>query len=360
MRVDLHIGIEKTGSTSIQAFLRANREALLRQGVLYPHATGEMNQVRLAAYAADAAAEDRVLRRHGAAEGAEQEAFRRRLEQELETEAAESSATRMILSSEHCSSRLCSDAEVGRLRGLLERAGREFRIIVYLRRQDDLLLSKYSTSLKSGGVARFAVPSDPEPRFAFAPMLERWARVFGEGALKVRVFDKTALAGSGLLRDFCAAADLDVSGLELREEPRNASLSVDALEVLRLLNENRLLDRDLSLHRRVVQALGRIEGPKLSLGSATRRRLLADYAAGNAEIARRWLGRADGRLFADVEEGLPEVLPSEPTPERIAAVAAEVLMALGEKLQEKQARRGEKLKRRDDKVARRARRAARA
>ena len=36
MRAIIHIGIIKTGTTSIQSFLQANRSLLRGQGVLYP------------------------------------------------------------------------------------------------------------------------------------------------------------------------------------------------------------------------------------------------------------------------------------------------------------------------------------
>jgi hypothetical protein len=35
-RLVIHVGPHKTGTTSVQSTLHANRQALLRQGVLYP------------------------------------------------------------------------------------------------------------------------------------------------------------------------------------------------------------------------------------------------------------------------------------------------------------------------------------
>jgi hypothetical protein len=39
MKLILHIGTHKTGTTSLQAWLANNREALAANGVSYPHAT---------------------------------------------------------------------------------------------------------------------------------------------------------------------------------------------------------------------------------------------------------------------------------------------------------------------------------
>jgi hypothetical protein len=49
--VYLHIGTEKTGTTSIQAFLDRNRSRLRSQGVLYPELPGSNNQIALSAAA---------------------------------------------------------------------------------------------------------------------------------------------------------------------------------------------------------------------------------------------------------------------------------------------------------------------
>jgi hypothetical protein len=36
----IHIGLPKTGSTSLQAFFRANRDILDERGIIYPDTTG--------------------------------------------------------------------------------------------------------------------------------------------------------------------------------------------------------------------------------------------------------------------------------------------------------------------------------
>ena len=48
----LHIGTEKTGTTSIQKFLATNRTLLKANGVLYPLSPGKVNHIGLEAYAA--------------------------------------------------------------------------------------------------------------------------------------------------------------------------------------------------------------------------------------------------------------------------------------------------------------------
>ena len=54
-RAILLIGTEKTGTTTLQHFLAANREALTRRRFVYPAFCGAINHTGLAAYALDAA-----------------------------------------------------------------------------------------------------------------------------------------------------------------------------------------------------------------------------------------------------------------------------------------------------------------
>ena len=58
MELYLHIGTEKTGTTTIQSFLAANRDLLKRNRILYPRAPGEQNHRALAAAAQDCARGD--------------------------------------------------------------------------------------------------------------------------------------------------------------------------------------------------------------------------------------------------------------------------------------------------------------
>ena len=65
-----------------------------------------------------------------------------------------------IFCSEHCHSRLTSPSEVDTLRDFLGGFFDDVRVGVYLRRQDQVALSLYSTRLKSGDVEH----RDPAPR----------------------------------------------------------------------------------------------------------------------------------------------------------------------------------------------------
>ncbi len=47
MQIFLHLGAAKTGTTSVQYFLKKNRNKLLTQNILYPTSMGEDNHLEL-------------------------------------------------------------------------------------------------------------------------------------------------------------------------------------------------------------------------------------------------------------------------------------------------------------------------
>ncbi len=49
----LHIGTEKTGSTTLQAVSGINRRTLMNHGIFYPRTPGERNHIKLALFAAN-------------------------------------------------------------------------------------------------------------------------------------------------------------------------------------------------------------------------------------------------------------------------------------------------------------------
>lgn len=319
MRITLHIGLEKAGSSTIQGFLNENRAFLRKRGVLFPTSPGETNQWRFAAAAMSNAVNIRAhaLRRFG-------DDFAARLADDLRDEITDTSADQLVLSSEHCASRLATAEEVHRLKGFLEQFGTPTSIIVYLRRQDEVLTSIYSTAIRSGHTRRFQVPAQTkgQRRYDYRAVLELWGSVFGRETLRVRLFQPNDWVDGNLPADFC-----DAAGLPIGDRPgavRNESMSAEALELLRLINEQTGTRRDRKLIRAAIAVTG---GPKLSLGSAARRAFLANFAVGNRWVAETFFGRSE--LFEAVPDGLPDQPLPQLSPARFASLlaAAEAILA---------------------------------
>lgn len=232
----LQIGTEKTGTTTLQQFLSRNRENLATAGYLYPRFCGASNHTGLAAYALDGDKQDDIRLPFGAQSADDVPAMRERIRQaaarELRTDA------HAIFCNEHCHSRLTSIDEVARLRELLFAHFDEVRISVYLRRQDQVALSLYSTRLKSGGTDLDLLPdTDAEdPYFNYAHSLALWESCFGRENIRVRVFDRRELAGGSIIDDFLQTWELGGADTFTAVRDQNESILPVAQEYLRRLN----------------------------------------------------------------------------------------------------------------------------
>jgi len=235
-RAILHIGTEKTGTSSLQVFLSKNRDRLNARGFHFARFAGPVSHEHLAAYAMDDDKRDDMRLGIGVHSDADLHAFRARLEAEAEAEIEAHEGRLFLFSGEHCSSRLVTHVEVERLWCLLAPHFDRVDVAVYLRRQDELAVSLYSTAMKSGNPW---LPILPRPevvaeKFDYSRVLDRYAAVFGADRVHPRLFDRSELAGGSVIQDFLEVWDLG-SGYEM--VPRvNESLEPEAQEFLRRIN----------------------------------------------------------------------------------------------------------------------------
>jgi hypothetical protein len=239
----IHIGSEKTGTSSIQEFLSINREALRAKGILFPSAPGDKNHYPLTLAAAD---ESRIIVRRAQERRGGAERVRRaatELQGKLRSEVADAGLPVVIVSNEHMHAHLRTPEEVGRLKDLLPPAA-EYSVVFYIRRQDRFAVSLYSTALKGGSrVKQFAFPQARRgselDRYDYLASYQLWASVFGEKAMRVRIFDRAEMVAGDLMRDFCDAAGIPWSdGYEV-PSTRNPSVDVNGEYVFREYNEIR-------------------------------------------------------------------------------------------------------------------------
>ncbi len=235
-RAILQIGTEKTGTTTLQHFLATNRAQLARAGYLYPRFCGALNHTGLAAFALDPAKRDAIRTGFGAAEPADVPALRERMRRAAAAELAGGGTT--LFCSEHCHSRLTSPAELATLRGLLAAFFDDVQVSVYLRRQDAVALSLYSTRLKSGSVDRDILPrtAPTDPYFNYDRSLTLWEDAFGRANVHVRLFDRRTLVGGGIVPDFLEAWGLGRPEDYAAVPDQNESILPVAQEFLRRVN----------------------------------------------------------------------------------------------------------------------------
>jgi hypothetical protein len=209
----------------------------------------------------------------------------------------------VILSDEHLSSHLIDPWEIARIHELLSYVGLDARILVYLRRQDEFLLSSYSTFVRNGRTKPIEIPTGPERinRYDYHELLRKWANVFGKEKLTVRIFEPDRLVRHDAVHDFCASAGIDIAGLDL--PPRlNERIDGNSLEFARLFNQHvRRLDREghpNPLRGNFSDLLGHVSsGERHSIAGL--REFVNSFRESNDRVANEYCGRATS-LFNEI------------------------------------------------------------
>lgn len=242
MKCILHIGTEKTATTTIQEFLHRNRQTLFQLGYLYTKATGSRNNWNLPVAAYDVSRRDDLTRLRGIYTDENLLNYQKKTIEQLRKEVDSAGAFKLtVFSSEYIQSRLTTSGEVSRLRILLNQIGYDdIQILVYLRRPVDIAKSLYSTSVKCGATA--ASPPSPKNKYYrnicdHRGTLKRFSDVFGETAVRPRIYSRDEFKNGCIISDFLASIGLE-STQELFEVPTNHNdhLSALGLEILRRVN----------------------------------------------------------------------------------------------------------------------------
>ena len=130
------------------------------------------------------------------------------------------------------------DRTIRRMRRLTRRLGGKTRLVVYLRRQDDHLVSRYQQVVKMGEVTPLTTwaKQDWVGTYDYHLRLTSWQELEPD-AFVVRRFERERMVNGSLVSDFLDAAGIGLDEATLTHtEPRNESLGAEAIELLRILN----------------------------------------------------------------------------------------------------------------------------
>lgn len=245
LRVILHLGTEKTGSTSIQAFMHSNQQGLAVLGYAYYSTPNRSDARGLSAAALDFKSSDDFLRNAGIESIEEREAFRRSVVEDLATffTFLPKSVHTVVISSEHFHSRLRFPAQIDWLVRSIDQFAKQIQALVYLRPQVDLAGSYYSTALKTGSfidLQTFVAEgcTSDNHYYNYARFLELWGCRIGKENLCVRRFGRSYLFQGDLVSDFCEAVGLPSREAKVLQRPEklNESLTPLGQRLLRILN----------------------------------------------------------------------------------------------------------------------------
>lgn len=305
MKCILHIGTEKTGTTTLQHFLYANKEALGKMGFGVLKSMGKGNNRRLASYGMhDYKLYDDYFVSKNITKKEE------KIEHDSETESLLKSELSkleqigchtVLISSEHFHSRCESEEEVFKVASILKRYFKEIKVLCYLRPQIDVAISLYTTVLRSGAKISFEEFINRNCRvdnsyYDYEALLKRWSAVFSVRSIFPRIFEPDKLAKRDLVYDFLEFSGVNNSNTLVFYEKENESLTPFGQEVLRL---NNIYPYDFIyegvpfnsfVYKKVNELL---VGKGFSVGKSKALKIQRAFEKSNRNVAIKWFSSVD-------------------------------------------------------------------
>ena len=312
----LCIGTMKTGTTSIQSYLKRNQEQLNKQGYCYPDIPIKGKDVhnRNGHFLVFASTKEDLKEQKD-----EEVQVREAAYNILEEKAKE--YKNIILSEEliwHYAKKIPDFWK--NLKDYCTTKGFLLKVVVYLRRQDELVESLWNQNVKSA--KRWSAPfSDYISRGAYKyfPLyyyreLKSIEEYVGKEHMIVRPFERGQFKNGDLIDDF-----LECVGLEKTEEFRellqqqNVRLENTFLEIRRKINDSAVYQEfeDDFLRGPLLKANAGYKGETVKTSmfdEDSQKEFMNQYKGTNTRVAREYLGRKDGRLFykTTMKEGYRE------------------------------------------------------
>ena len=242
MRCVLHIGADKTGTSSIQWTLAANAAAIAARNFHYLAAGRQFDRrlrhrslgFHFAMRALDRPARD-LQATLGFTDDDSRRRYRQQFARDFDREVAGLPDEATVVISDEALFVYSEPATAANAAAFLKPRFAETEIIVYLRRPDLYLASRYSQHVKMGGrmtLAEYAA-ANAHKRLYFN-RLKNWSDAFGRPHLIIRPFDRAVLAGGDVVVDLLGQIGLDSSGLDIVRS--NVSLTPLGCAIKRRIN----------------------------------------------------------------------------------------------------------------------------
>lgn len=299
MKLVLHIGTQKTATSSIQLFLHENRTNLKADGYIYPNISRFDNvQFKGVSYhncVASALSQTDSTFPKLSPQGVDK--LRKFII---------SADLPVLLSGEDFSRSLDLEGVAEFLEGI------DTQVIVYLREQpawaqslynqrNKLLFSRGDSRLFGEGVLTaddlflFLRQERYAPLLHYDKMLERWAAVVGRDRVTVRVFSPKEMHQGDIIRDFMMT--LGIEDLAAYKEPTrvNDNLANAWIVLVREFAEKHGVEMAkavaIELDRKARAGAISLSGDTSLLNNRIKNRMRLDYAASNQRVARQYLDR---------------------------------------------------------------------
>jgi len=301
MKIFLHIGMARTGATLIRDFFLENRERMAGKGICYPVTalglTGSHG--KLVAYAQDDERESAAKRECGISGAPQMQGFRRDLLRGMAMELRQHKPASVFMTDERLAAEL-GRGEIERLHNLLTAFSRDITVIVYVGRQVDHFAAARAARIVRGEPGVRMEPDSGmgrNPAYRYLDRIDAWADAFGKDNIIVRPYEPDQLKDGDVVRDCLDILEVEGEYEFSRERSRRPSAA--CLRFLELMNRSlpRYQGKALNPYHREIGDLVRAVTDGAPPEQPEIRKCQSLFDKQNAEIARKYLGREDGRLF---------------------------------------------------------------
>ncbi|WP_420360010.1 coiled-coil domain-containing protein, partial [Campylobacter coli] len=250
MTAYVHIGTEKTGTTSIQEFLYINKSIIQKQNYFFAQSIGIKNHWDLAFLGYSLNKKDSYILNNSLWNFQAIKQHKKNIFSKIKDEVKFNH--KIIFSSELLQSRLTRKREIVKLYTFFKKIGfRNIKVICYIRDANEMLRSLLSEAIKWEEIDSFELKEEKEEYklgykknlFHFHHIcnhkqtLQWWGEVFGKENLIVRLFDKNEFYQGDLLKDFIHSIGLEWDDEFIIPPKQNESLDLLGIDLLRRINK---------------------------------------------------------------------------------------------------------------------------
>ncbi|MGB3625914.1 MAG: hypothetical protein WA989_08795 [Henriciella sp.] len=309
-----HVGMNKAGSTTIQEWLRANRDELRQQYIVYdPLEDGPPDTlthdfgfaaIGLTNRRLSAPARARFKIETPEDHREKREEFMRRADASIEA----AGERLYVISSERLQGWLINDEELTRFADWLSARFGKVEYVIYARDQLDWYASAYAQAIKTGLALTLETFMSRHPLIDYAAMAERWAGVAEPGCVTVRLLERDSLSGGSLIPDFADLIGANPGGMA--DLPRqNLSMTAEAIGEMAELNArveaDPALANDPAIKAERQELIKTVDGPPFKLPQAVALDIARRHAASNEKLRQTYFPDREA-LFAKSHTVLQE------------------------------------------------------
>lgn len=225
MNLYLHIGVMKTGTSTIQDFFFVNRELLINKNFLYPISIKN----------------EKILNDHNVFINIMQN-NKTKVIKKFQKELFKHNIENVLISAENIQWKLNNIKLIKDMKNFLYDLGfSKVYILIYLRNPLDLYLSMSSQAIKDDHYSDFLFLEPWNNKKAldlcnYKKTLKRYEKIFGKENLIVKIFEKDSFVDNDLLKDFLHTLNIKWDDKFKIPQNSNKSLNILGMEIVKTFN----------------------------------------------------------------------------------------------------------------------------